>query len=324
MPVVAVVNRKGGCGKSTLAVHVAAHAAGLGLPVMLGDLDRGRSATSWLRLREAQARPALPPIRGWSLERDNVFRRPVGVSHVVLDTPAGLHGFELARVACYADAILMPLCNSAFDRASARECLAELRTMPRVASGRCRLAVVGMRLDARTRAAEVLQGWAAEQSVPFLGALRESQGYVRCIEQGLSLFDLPSAKAVADIAQWAPILEWLAPVWYPQPVQPAEPAKAHVPTPPVLKPRPLGITIPGALDDLRLPAAAGAEAGGSTAGRAVALASAQQPTGRARGPLPTPMPGGAAQATADTSGWSARLAQVWQASALHRLLARQG
>jgi hypothetical protein len=92
----------------------------------------------------------------------------------------------------------------------------------------------------------------------------------------------------------------------------------------VLKARPLGITIPGALDDLPLPVAAKAEAGGGRAGRAVALASAQQPTGRSRVSVPAQMPATAGQEAAGASGWSARLGQVWQASALHRLLARQG
>lgn len=309
MPVVAVVNRKGGCGKSTLAAHLAAHLSRGGVTAMLGDLDRGRSATTWLRLRQAQGRLPGTPILGWTLDTDHVFRRPVGVSHVVLDTPSGLHGFELARVACYADAIVMPLCNSVFDRTSARECLAELLTMPRVASGRCKVAAVGMRLDARTRAADVVQAWAAQQRVDYLGALRETQAYVRCIEQGLSLFDLPEHKVAAGLLQWAPVLGWLHPVWHPQPVQPAEPARPHARTPPVLKPRPLGITIPGMLDEL--PAARSGVPSTGVAAPAVAVA--------AQGLQVQPP----SHAPAASTGWGELLGQMWQALPLGRLRARQ-
>jgi hypothetical protein len=68
--------------------------------------------------------------------------------------PAGIHGFELARVVMFADAIIMPVCHSVFDRESAAACHAELMALPRVASGRCRLATVGMRIDGRTSAGQ--------------------------------------------------------------------------------------------------------------------------------------------------------------------------
>jgi chromosome partitioning protein len=212
MPVIAVVNRKGGSGKSTLATHLAAWCSHAGIPVMLGDVDRQQSTQTWLRLREAQGLKPLAPLVGWAVDPKRVLRPPAGVNHVILDTPGGLHGFDLARVVMCADAILLPVCNSVFDRQSSAECHAELMALPRVASGRCQVAAVGMRLDARTRATEVLAAWAADRGLPFLGALRETQAYVRCIEQGLTIFDLPGAHTEADRAQWQPILEWLEPV----------------------------------------------------------------------------------------------------------------
>jgi chromosome partitioning protein len=161
MPVIAIVNRKGGSGKSTLATHLAACYANSGVAVMLGDVDRQQSTQSWLRLRSEQALPTSAPIVGWAVDPKRVLRPPAGVSLVILDTPGGLHGFDLARVVAFADVILMPVCNSAFDRESAAACHAEMMALPRVASGRCKVAAVGMRLDARTRAAETLAAWAA-------------------------------------------------------------------------------------------------------------------------------------------------------------------
>ena len=212
MPVIAVVNRKGGSGKSTLATHLAAHFANLGVAVMLGDVDRQQSTQSWLRSRSLRDLPKSAPIVGWAVDPKRVLRPPAGVTHVVLDTPGGLRGFDLARVVAFADVILMPVCNSIFDRESAAECYAEMMALPRVASGRCKVAAVGMRLDARTRAAEVLESWARSIKLPFIGVLREAQSYVRCVEQGLTVFDLPAAQAEADTAQWKSIAAWLDPV----------------------------------------------------------------------------------------------------------------
>jgi chromosome partitioning protein len=230
MPVVAVVNRKGGSGKSTLATHLAAYCAHNGIPVMLGDVDKQQSTQTWLKLRAAKAVPTRAPIVGWTVDPRSVLRAPSGVTHVVLDTPGGLRGFDLARVVMFADVILMPVCNSVFDRESAADCYAELMTLPRVASGRCQVAAIGMRLDARTKADDVLKEWADKQKLPFIGVLRETQGYVRCVEQGLTLFDLPAAKVEADLVQWKPILSWLEPVLRPA-VAPAQPAKPAAATP---------------------------------------------------------------------------------------------
>jgi chromosome partitioning protein len=231
MPVVAVVNRKGGSGKSTLATHLAGYCANQGLPVMLGDVDRQQSSLAWLRRRAAQPLARGAPIVGWAVDTRSVLRPPVSITHVVLDTPGGLRGLDLARVVMNADAILIPVCSSAFDRESAIDCYAELMTLPRAASGRCRIAMVGMRLDARTNAGALLETWAARHKVPYVGALRETQAYVRGVEQGLTLFDLPASKVQTDLAQWQPIIEWVDAAWHASPAKGAARAAARAPSP---------------------------------------------------------------------------------------------
>jgi chromosome partitioning protein len=206
MPVIAVINRKGGSGKSTVSAHLAAWCAHNGHAVMLGDVDRQQSSRSWLRRRSAE----LPFISPWNVDQ-NILRVPSGITHAILDTPGGLHGFDLARLVMTADAILMPVCSSSFDRESAAACYAELKALPRVISGRCKVASIGMRIDTRTRNSDVLQAWADAQGVPYLGALRETQLYVQCLENGMTVFDLPEQRAIIDRLQWEPILEWLGP-----------------------------------------------------------------------------------------------------------------
>ncbi len=223
MPVVAVVNRKGGSGKSTLATHLAAWCALTGKSAMLGDVDFQGSSVAWLKRRGTNPEARGRAIVGWAADPRRVMRPPAGVTHVVLDTPGGLRGLDLAKVVMTSDALLVPVCHSVFDRDSAADCVAELRQLPRVAAGRCRIAVVGMRLDARTRGEEVLREWAQAQGLTFLGALRETQNYVRCVERGLTVFDLPPSRAQPDLDQWQPILEWLEPVMN-APVRVATPA----------------------------------------------------------------------------------------------------
>jgi len=228
MPVIAIVNRKGGSGKSTIATHIAAYCAHQDIAVMLGDVDRQQSTRSWLKLRD-QRHPQAKSILGWAVSQSSALRAPTGVSHVVLDTPGGLYGLDLARVVMFADAIIMPICNSVFDRDSAAQCWDELKILPRIATGRCQLAIVGMRVDNRTLDSATLTQWADERGIRFLGSLRDAPVYVQCIEQGITLFDLPPETVNQDLAQWRPLTEWLDPIIAPPvvaaPSQPATPLR---------------------------------------------------------------------------------------------------
>jgi chromosome partitioning protein len=209
VPVIAVINRKGGSGKSTVATHLAAHFAREGASVMLGDVDRQQSSRAWLKRRTRHEASVVPQIQGWVVDKVSVARPPGGTTHLILDTPGGLTGFDLAKLVMWCDAVLIPVCDSAFDRESAAACHAELQALPRVSGGRCQVGVLGMRIDSRTRGDETMQAWAAERGMHWLGALRAAQVYVQSAERGLTVFDLPAAKASADLEQWQPVLAWL-------------------------------------------------------------------------------------------------------------------
>ena len=207
MSVIAVINRKGGCGKSTLAMHLAAWLAQRGDRVMLADVDFQQSIVSWLQRRRSRDLPGF--IDGWVTDSKNVLRPPAGVAHSVMDTPGGIRGFELARLLVFADIVLMPVCDSAFDYESAAACLAEMRTHPRIASGRARVAVVGMRIAPHTSAEQRARAWAAQNDLEYIGSIRPAQVYVGCAASGMTLFDLAPATVAADLHLWKPILDWL-------------------------------------------------------------------------------------------------------------------
>lgn len=209
MSVIAIVNPKGGSGKSTLATHLAAYAAQQGIAVMLGDLDRQKSSQLWLRHRAEQT--GITPITHWASDLPSLARHAKGLT--IIDTPGGMREFDMARTLMAANAVLMPVGDSLFDRDAAEQCWAMLRAHPRVQNGRLQVAAIGMRLDGRTNAQAKLRAWAERLGLPFIGALRHAKTYVQCSEQGLTIFDLPEHKSQIDRAQWQPVLQWLAPLW---------------------------------------------------------------------------------------------------------------
>ena len=203
MTVIVVANPKGGVGKSTLATNVAGYLARRGHTVMLGDADRQQSSARWLALRPGQARPIVT----WDASAGDAFKPPRGTTHVVIDTPAGVHGRVLKELMKRADKLLIPLQPSIFDIFATQDFLDELAERRRMAA--LDVAVVGMRVDARTLAADHLQQFLQRVDLPVLACLRETQNYIHLAAQGLTLFDVLPSQVGRDLEQWRPICEWL-------------------------------------------------------------------------------------------------------------------
>ncbi len=234
MPIIAIINRKGGSGKSTLATHLAAYAANSGLITMLGDIDRQHSSKIWLSLRKNLQDGSRPDILSWAVDVGGSLHPPHSAQCVVLDTPGGLYGLELAKVVMVADVVLIPVCNSLFDRESAAMCIAELKQLPKVKLGRCKLGVVGMRIDSRSQGANDVATWAKTQDIEYVAHIRDTTMYVKCAERGLTIFDLMPSKLSFDLLQWQPILQWLKPVFDAAIALKANPHSSSVPPRPLL------------------------------------------------------------------------------------------
>jgi chromosome partitioning protein len=204
MPVVLIVNPKGGVGKSTIATNLAGWFAVRGNATMLGDLDRQQSALGWLERRPA----AAPKIVSWDVDTDRMARPPRGITHVVLDSPAGIHGHLLKDALKVADRIIVPLQASLFDIYATQAFLARLQERTGLKdSGH--VGVLGMRVDPRTRAAEQLHRFVEGLGLPVLGFLRDTQNYVQLAAHGLTLWDVAPSRVEKDMAQWQPLLGWV-------------------------------------------------------------------------------------------------------------------
>ena len=199
-----IANPKGGSGKSTLATNLAGALACQGHRVMLGDIDRQQSAREWLKLRP----PALPAIASWEIRPEQPARPPKDTTHVVLDSPAGLHGKKLSQVLKLVQRVIVPLQPSLFDILATKAFLDELLAEKQVRKHEAFIAVVAMRVDARTRAALQLERFLDSLGLPVLTHIRDTQVYVQAAAHGLSVFDLSASRAEKDWGQWQPILRW--------------------------------------------------------------------------------------------------------------------
>ncbi|MHB9117561.1 MAG: nucleotide-binding protein [Burkholderiales bacterium] len=202
-----VANPKGGSGKTTLSTNLAGYFAWLGEKVVLGDMDRQQSSLSWLNLRAA----GLPAILAWDAREEEEIKLPHKTTWTVVDSPAGMHGKRLTQAVKLADKIIVPVQPSVFDMWATEEFIKSVLEEKSIRKNRTFLAIVGMRVDPRTRAAAMLEEFLGKFDLPVLTYLRDTQNYMNAAALGETLFDQSKTlRTEKDFDQWQPLLEWVA------------------------------------------------------------------------------------------------------------------
>jgi chromosome partitioning protein len=119
MRTIAVIARKGGSGKSTVALHLALAAHLRGRRVLLADTDAQRSASVVLRGRPNDG-PELAATSGAKLFALQLSAQRSGVDLIVIDTPAVVEE-ELSHAIVAADLCLLVVRPTFLDLAAAAQ-----------------------------------------------------------------------------------------------------------------------------------------------------------------------------------------------------------
>ena len=205
-----VANAKGGCGKTTLATQIASHFAAQGQRVLLADYDPQRSASDWLQNRPAGCAP-LTIHPAWQAP---LPKEPYDV--LVGDMPAAIAPQAVWQVLKAGDKLLVPILPSPSDiKASLRFLMA--LNLADLAKGGIEVGLVANRVRGNTEYARRLHELLEKMRLPLVASIRDTQNYVRAMDHGVSIFDLPAYRVRNDLAQWQALLAWLDPSYNPAP-----------------------------------------------------------------------------------------------------------
>ena len=204
MQTVLIANRKGGVGKTMIAVTLAAALANRSQRVALADADRQQSARSWIARRPGEA--ARIRSLDWSKSSD-IGEHPKKLDWLIIDAPGSLKGSKAEALIAEARAAIVPVQPSVFDEAATQSFLDDIEDIKRVRKGKVAVHVVANRLRARSRAAAGLGTFLGEIGHRPLASLSERSAYGELAAQGLSVFDRDLALLRPIQEQWAPILD---------------------------------------------------------------------------------------------------------------------
>ena len=204
--IVALLNQKGGVGKTTIALHLAGQWARQGRRTLLIDADPQGSALDWSQQRSQEQLPRLFGVVG--LARDTLHREAPelarDVDHVVIDGPPRVAGL-LRSALLAADLIIIPVQPSPLDGWASAEMLALLAEArmfrPELAArfvlNRCTPRTIiardtGAALDAHD---PPLLATRIGQRVVYAGAARTGRLAFECAPDGLAAIEIAALAA---------------------------------------------------------------------------------------------------------------------------------
>lgn len=196
MKVIAVLNQKGGSGKTTIATHLARVLQLDGASVVLVDSDPQGSARDWSAAREEQPLSVIGIDRP-TIERD--LKSLAKTDFVVIDGAPQASDLAVSAIKA-ADFVLIPVQPSPYDIWAAADLVDLVKQRIEVTDGRLQAAFVVSRAITGTKLGQEVADALAGYGLPVLTSrIMQRVAYPGTAATGQTVFDTdPTGDAAAD------------------------------------------------------------------------------------------------------------------------------
>lgn len=213
MQTIAVLNSKGGSGKTTVSINLASYYAQTGRKTVIIDYDSQGSSTHWINSRsENQAIVDSIPAYNLPAGLTQSFQMKVkeGTEKVIIDTPGAISLIQLEKIVKRTDFIIVPVQPSSIDIHAVTDFIEQLIHLRPIQWGKAKVAVVANRVKDNIEIFDDLAQFLEQRNIPFLTKIHDSENYLHATNEAMGLFEIePHMKVAQDKSDWHPIINWL-------------------------------------------------------------------------------------------------------------------
>jgi len=201
MKVIAVLNQKGGAGKTTIATHLARALQLDGKDVVLIDSDPQGSARDWAAVREDQ------PLAVVGIDRPTIERDMKALGHkdyVVIDGAPQAADLAVSAIKA-ADFVLIPVQPSPYDIWATADLVDLVKSRIELTDGKLKAAFVVSRAIKGTKIGAEIADALAGYGLPVLAArITQRVSYPSTAATGKTIFEVePGGEAALEIVALA-------------------------------------------------------------------------------------------------------------------------
>lgn len=214
MTVIAVLNQKGGAGKTTIATHLARGLQMAGKETLLVDSDPQGSARDWAAMREQNTELSEHSLTVVGMDRPTIERDIKALTdadYIIIDGAPQLSNLAVSAVKA-ADVVLIPVQPSPYDIWATSELVDLVKARMEITEGRLKAAFIVSRAVANSNIgreiSDVLNGY----DLPILETrIHQRVDYPGSAASGSTVLEeRPRSEAAREILELIAEVQWFA------------------------------------------------------------------------------------------------------------------